>query len=130
MKKILVIDDDIIARTTIALILVGAGFQVVTAEDGNKGLVCMHNEQPDVVITDLIMPGKEGIETIRDILAEQSKAKIIAISGGGRACNLEYLHLAKALGAIETLAKPFEPEDLLSCVDRCLNAAKANRYLA
>jgi DNA-binding NtrC family response regulator len=127
MKKVLIIDDDMLARTTMALILERAGYHVVTAEDGRKGLSCMRKEEPDLVITDIIMPEKEGIETIQEILASRPQAKIIAVSGGGARNNMEFLRLAKILGASEVLAKPFEPEDLLVCVARCIEARNANR---
>lgn len=127
MKKVLIIDDDILARATMALILEGAGFQVTTAEDGKKGLCRMREEEPDLIITDIIMPNMEGMETIQEILADRPQAKIIAVSGGGRANNGEFLRLAKVLGASEVLAKPFEPEALIVCVTRCIEAAKIIR---
>jgi CheY-like chemotaxis protein len=124
VKKVLIIDDDILARATMALILEGAGYQVTTAEDGKKGLRRMREVEPDLIITDIIMPNKEGMETIQEILADRPQAKIIAVSGGGRTSNGEFLRLAKALGASEVLAKPFEPEALIVCVTRCFEAAK------
>lgn len=127
MKKVLIIDDDILARATMALILECAGFDVVTAEDGKKGLSRMRKDEPDVIITDVVMPEKEGIETIREILAARPQAKIIAVSGGGRRNNMEFLRLAKVLGASEVLAKPFAPEDLIGCVSRCIEAANIDR---
>ena len=123
MKKVLIIDDDMRARTTMTIILKRAGFEIVTAENGAKGLACLRDEVPDLIITDIIMPEKEGIETIREILAERPGTKILAVSGGGRVGAGNTLHMAKALGATEVLAKPFGPDELIGCVARCLEAA-------
>jgi len=127
MKKVLIIDDDTLARATMASILEGAGYHVMTAEDGKRGLLRMRKEEPDVIITDLVMPEKEGIETIREILADRPQAKIIAVSGGGRRSGVEFLRLARALGACEVLAKPFDPDDLVGCVSRCIAAFELKR---
>ena len=67
MTKILVIDDDVIVRETIIQILEDRGFQVVSAEDGRRGLAAFRSERPDLVITDIIMPEKEGIQTLTEI---------------------------------------------------------------
>jgi CheY-like chemotaxis protein len=82
----------------------------------------MRQEDPDLIITDIIMPEKEGIETIRQILNERPSAKIMAVSGGGRHANMDFLDAARKLGAIDVLEKPFEPDDLVNRVSRCLMA--------
>jgi len=123
MKKILIIDDNDAVRSTMARILDLAGYETVTAGDGNEGIERMRAERPDLIITDIIMPEKEGIETIRSILAEQPGAKIMAVSGGGRHGTLDFLSAARKLGAAEVLQKPFEPDELVTSVARCLNAA-------
>ncbi|HKT18215.1 MAG TPA: response regulator [Stellaceae bacterium] len=123
MKKILIIDDNDAVRSTMARILDLAGYETVTAGDGNEGLARMRAERPDLIITDIIMPEKEGIETIRSILAEQPDAKIVAVSGGGRHGTLDFLSAARKLGAAEVLQKPFEPDELVTSVARCLDAA-------
>lgn len=69
------------------------------------------------------MPEQEGIETIRQILAERPNAKIIAISGGGRIGNTDFLQIARKVGAAEVLPKPFDPDDLLQLVSSCLKVA-------
>ena len=81
------------------------------------------SEKPDLVVTDIIMPEKEGIETIRDIRGEVPDAKIIAISGGGRIGNTDFLQIARKMGAIDALPKPFDPDDLLGRINTCLKAA-------
>lgn len=123
MPKILVIDDDVIVRNTIARVLRRAGYSLVVAGDGRQGLELFESEHPELVITDLFMPEKEGIETIREIREMCPDAKIIAISGGGRLSNADYLGMAAAFGACEIIAKPFEPFDLTEAVSRCLATA-------
>jgi CheY-like chemotaxis protein len=123
MKKILIIDDNEMVRSTIARLLELAGYETVTADNGSEGLVRMREDRPDLIITDIIMPVKEGIETIREMLIAQPSAKIIAISGGGRHANMNFLEAARTLGAIDVIEKPFEPEDLVIRVGRGLEAA-------
>jgi DNA-binding response OmpR family regulator len=123
MPKILVIDDDALVRHTISRILERSGYQVVLAEDGAEGVAKFRNERPDLVITDLIMPEKEGIETIIEMRREDPAARIIAVSGGGRLGAMDFLVVAHKLGAGEILRKPFEPAELLGCVSRALEAA-------
>ncbi len=120
MPKILVIDDDILVRRTIARILERSGYEVVLAEDGVQGVASFRSERPDLVITDLIMPEKEGIETIIEMRREDPNARIIAVSGGGRLGSMDFLVVAGKLGASEILRKPFEPAELLGCVTRSL----------
>lgn len=124
MSKILVIDDDPMVRNTISRILDRKGYDVVLAGDGRYGLKLFESEQPDLVITDIIMPEREGIETIRAIHKICPTAKIIAISGGGRVGNVDFLTLAAKLGAREIIAKPFEPTELTASVSRCLGGAR------
>jgi two-component system, chemotaxis family, chemotaxis protein CheY len=122
MAKILVIDDDVIVRETIAQILEERGHQVLSAEDGKRGVAAFRTGRPDLVITDIIMPEQEGIQTITEIRRLAPQAKIIAISGGGRIGNTDFLKIARHLGANDVIAKPFDPDDLVSRVDRCLDA--------
>jgi CheY-like chemotaxis protein len=123
MQKILVIEDNAIVRNTVSRILQSAGYEVVTANDGVQGFAAFRKEEPDLVISDIIMPEQEGIGTIRQILAEKPSAKIIAISGGGRIGNTDFLQIARKMGAVDALAKPFDPEDLLGRITSCLKAA-------
>jgi len=122
MQKILVIDDDSLVRDTLVRILERKGYQVLVASDGLRGLRMFRSEQPDLVITDIIMPEKEGLETIREIRCECPDAKIIAISGGARIGNMDFLDVAGKLGASEIIPKPFDPADLVTVVSRCLSA--------
>ena len=118
MRKILVIDDDILVRDTIVRILERKGYQVLVAGDGARGVRMFRSEQPDLVITDIIMPEKEGLETIREIRGQRPDARIIAISGGARIGNMDFLDVAGKLGASEIMSKPFDPADLVDRIDR------------
>jgi two-component system, chemotaxis family, chemotaxis protein CheY len=123
VKKILVIEDNVIVRNTMSRILEAAGYTVVMANDGLQGVESFRKEHPDLVISDIIMPEQEGIATIRQIIGEKPDAKIIAISGGGRIGNTDFLQIAKKMGATDAIAKPFDPDDLLDRIATCLNAA-------
>ena len=126
MAKILIIDDDPRMRRTVSRILAGVGHEVIEARDGLEGVDLFRSNQPDIVITDIIMPGKEGIETILDLRREHpSTTLILAISGGatnplGSPVPVDYLGLAKGLGADRVLAKPFRSADLLREIDNLL----------
>jgi CheY-like chemotaxis protein len=122
MPKILVIDDDPFVCNTILRVLSRKGYDLTVAGDGQVGLKLFKSEQPDLVITDLIMPEKEGIETIREIRGIRPGTKIIAISGGGRLGIADFLGMAKKLGANEVIRKPFEVAELTDSVARCLAA--------
>jgi two-component system, chemotaxis family, chemotaxis protein CheY len=121
--KILLIDDEALVRRTVGRILHRAGHAVVMAENGHDGVALLQTENPDLVITDIIMPDKEGIETIREIRELRPDLKIIAISGGGRLGNVDYLAMTLKLGASEALTKPFDPAELIEAVSRCLHPA-------
>jgi CheY-like chemotaxis protein len=117
MSSILVIDDEEAIRTLCRRILTHEGYQVIEAPDGAEGVRQYREQRPDLIITDIIMPEKEGIETIMDLRREFPAVKIIAISGGGQATTgATCLHLAKSLGALKTLAKPFTRQELLEAV--------------
>lgn len=119
--KILVIDDDDLVRRTLETTLLRAGYEVVTAPEGERGLKLLESESPDVVITDILMPGKEGIETIIALRRSHAKLPVIAISGGGPSRKMEYLHIARELGATKVLPKPFSNKDLLAAVAEALD---------
>ena len=116
MARILIIDDDIQFRSMLRQVLEREGYKVVDASDGKRGMRLFRQEQPDLVITDLIMPEKEGIETIIDLRRDFPEVKIIAVSGGGRIGPENYLHMAKDLGAQYTFAKPFDRKEILRAV--------------
>jgi DNA-binding response OmpR family regulator len=120
MKRILVIDDEEQVLNALGFALACEGYRVVKAFDGKEGMK-LHREDPvDLIITDLIMPEKEGIETIRELTAEFPNIKIIAISGGGRIGPENYLTMAKMLGAQRTLTKPIGRDELVRTVKELL----------
>jgi len=116
MAKILIIDDDPDVLTMLREMLEREGYEVVAANDGEKGVKCYRDNSTDLIITDIIMPEKEGIETILDLRKEFPDIKIIAISGGGRINATDHLKLAKHIGAQYTFSKPFERKELLRAV--------------
>ena len=122
--RILVIDDEAMVRNTIARVLEHEGYRVTLAVDGLRGLTSFRKEPPDLVITDIIMPEEEGIGTIRRMLEEQPKTKIIAISGGGRIGNVDFLRIAENIGAMAIMRKPFAPSEFLNLVSQCLKTTK------
>jgi len=122
MARVLVIDDDATMRRMVVRALSAKGHEVAEAENGQDGLAAMDRAKPAVMITDILMPKTEGIETITKAKERFPKTKIIAISGGGISRNLMFLDVARALGVDATLAKPFRPAELVEAVSRVLAA--------
>lgn len=120
MARILVIEDDEIVRGVIRRVLKAKGYEVEEAEDGKVGVEMYDKNSIDLVLTDIVMPNKEGLETIREIRQMNPEAKIIAISGGGRNTPFDYLNLAEKFGASESFEKPFEWDDLIASIARLL----------
>jgi CheY-like chemotaxis protein len=121
VAKLLVIDDDPRLLRAIELVLREAGHQVCSVQNGVEGLHAFRRQKPDLVITDILMPVKGGLDTIDLLRAWAPKVKIIAISGGAPTQQTHIL-LAKAsnLGVISIMAKPFSPAELLDKVQRSL----------
>lgn len=120
MQSILVIDDDKLMRMALAKILISAGYTVVEASDGDEGLSLQRSQSFDLIITDLIMPDKEGIQIIRELRKENNKVRIIAMSAGGRGGATDYLKWARLMGAKQCLSKPIKREELLNAVSAVL----------
>lgn len=130
MDRILIIEDDEYVQKMLRQTLERAGYEVATAGNGSTGLKLYESklslsEPFDVVITDLIMPEMEGIETITKLRKSNPKVKVIAISGGGRNKPEDYLHLAVKLGAARTFTKPVDRSALLQAVSELVAKAKA-----
>lgn len=124
MKRILIIDDDFHVRDMLERLLRRAGYDSQLAENGVEALK-MHRENPvDLVITDIIMPEKEGLEIITEFRRDYPSVKLIAISGGGRIGPANYLKMAKLLGAERTFAKPVDTSQLLSAIEELLATDK------
>lgn len=113
MARILVIDDDDLLRGLLRNALSRAGWIVTEARDGSEGLALFNRSPVDVVITDILMPEKEGLETIRELQARCPDVKIIAMSGGGKGLNLDVLDIAKRFGATVVMEKPFDLDKML-----------------
>lgn len=120
MARILVIDDEELVRYTLRAILESADHEVVEATNGNEGMASCKAHPAELVITDIIMPEKEGMETIIELRHAYPDVKIVAISGGGRIGSTDYLKMARKLGADEVMPKPFQMDEVLSMVRRVL----------
>lgn len=120
MAHVLLIDDDEMIRDTLRFALEEANFIVDIAIDGEDATNLFNERKPDIVVTDIIMPKKEGIETIIQFHRVAPEVPIIAISGGGRTKRLDFLEVAAKLGAKATLNKPFLPSELISEIERVL----------
>lgn len=116
MARILVIEDDDQTRDLLREMLERDGYEVVDVPNGNLGLKQQRENPCQLVITDILMPDKEGIETIMEMRRDDPQVPIIAISGGGVAGGLDYLAVAKNLGARHTFAKPVDRRELLAAV--------------
>ena len=123
LAKVIIIDDEEDIRIVLKEVFVREGFEVEVASNGNEGLKLLRENGADLVITDIIMPGRDGVETVYDIRMEFPNTKIIVMSGGGNLGpqNYEptaikttaYLASAAAVGADLTLTKPFDREELV-----------------
>ncbi len=120
MSKILVVDDDSQVLQVVSEMLRIEGHNVVMAANGRQALDQFEHDDFDLVVTDIIMPEQEGLETIANLRRRETYIPIIAISGGGRAGNLDYLETARYIGADGILAKPFGRQDLLTTVNQVL----------
>lgn len=120
MRRILVIEDDRIARDVIARALRNAGYDVHTATDGGEGLIVWAKEHPDLIVTDLHMPNVDGLEAILALRARGATIPIIAVSGGDSHRSFLALESANDLGATTVLEKPFDPQQLVAVVAKAL----------
>ncbi len=118
MARILVIEDTDDVRVLLLQILEKAGYEVLSASDGEEGLRVFHREPVDLVITDILLPKKDGVEIIREIKQDFPDVKIIAITGYRGRYNR--LPAAAYLGAQRTLTKPFKMEEMLEAVEEVL----------
>jgi DNA-binding NtrC family response regulator len=123
MARILIIDDETQIRSMLRLMLERVGYEVAEAPDGIEGIRKYRENPADLIITDLIMPNKDGIGMIIDLKKEFPKVRIIAMSGGGVNRPEGYLDGAKKLGAARTLTKPIDREEMLAAVKETLKDA-------
>ena len=125
MARILIIDDESQIRSMLRLMLERVGYEIAEAPDGIEGIRQYRENPADLIITDLIMPNKDGIGMIIDLKKEFPKVKIIAMSGGGVNRPEGYLDGAKKLGATRTLTKPIDRDEMLKAVKDTLKDTTA-----
>jgi DNA-binding NtrC family response regulator len=122
MRRVVVIDDEAGIRRTVEIVLTRAGYEVLLAANGNEGMRLCRETAPDLVITDIHMPGADGFETIACLRTVYPGLPVIAISGGDATERLELLGSASLLGAVSSLRKPFTVRELLEAVHRALGS--------
>ncbi len=120
MPSVLIVDDERLLQDMMALTLKHAGYEVFTASDGREALQLCGQRPFDVVITDLLMPEKDGIELLLQLRKQQPAPRTIAVSGGGCVGAEVYLRLAESLGVAKTLRKPCSAGQLLAAVSGSL----------
>ena len=120
MPSILLIEDDELFRDALANALTERGYTVTQARDGEEGVKRFRATPVDVVITDIVMPNKEGVATVTELRRDYPQLGIIAMSGGAAHDSVLYLKLAGAFGAMRTLRKPFNLPTLLTAIEEVL----------
>ena len=123
-RIVLIIEDDPIMLRNLAQWFEQAGCRVMVAHDGDEGLAQFNTLRPNAVVTDIIMPNREGVETLMSIKAVDPDVKILAISGGGRLGSTDLLTMAQGLGADAVMAKPFRSTDVVAAVSRLLQMSE------
>ena len=113
-KTVLVVDDDELFRDTLKIALTDAGYRVLTAVNGALAVERLRVEEVDILVIDILMPEKDGLETLREVHRMKHKAAIVTMSGGGQLNADFFTKSARYLGASATLLKPFTLEELLS----------------
>lgn len=125
-KRILIIDDEPTALDLLRRILEMKGYEVLSAVDGQEGIMRFRYQPCDLVITDMVMPVKGGLQTILDLRQEAPELPVIAISGGGAIAKERYLTVAGYLDNVITIAKPFTVEEVAGAVEQLLGAQEPN----
>jgi DNA-binding NtrC family response regulator len=122
VARILIIDDEDLIRGMLRQMFERAGYEVVDAPNGKVGMQLYREQVADLIVTDIFMPEQDGLETITELQRDFPCAKIIAISGGCRTADFDGLSLAKGLGALRTLEKPFQHQEMLGTVRELLES--------
>lgn len=123
MLRLLLIDDNAMLRKALRIALGQMGYAVTEAANGAEALARFREQPVPLVVTDIVMPEKEGLETVRELRALAPQVKIIAMSGGGTGAAGDYLRMAKILGADRVLQKPFSDDDLAAVIRELLGGA-------
>ena len=129
MARILVIDDEPLVRQMLEVRLTRAGHEVVTAPDGEEAIAVHNSQAAELVITDIFMPEKDGLETIQELRRETPELKIIAVSGGSRIGNMDFLKMAAKFGASAALYKPLDYDELLQAIETCLQPPPGSKVV-
>ena len=124
MAKILLVEDDDLVRDMLTQVLQRASHQVTCASNGEEAAKYLQTEEPDIMVTDIIMPKKSGITLISEVKNRHPNMEIIAISGGGRLDPTGYLDLSETLGASVSFEKPIDNTALLMAIDLLLHGKK------
>jgi len=124
MARILLVEDDALLRKIVSGTLESVGHHVIEAENGAAGLRKFGKEHCDLIITDILMPVKEGLETIVELRAINGQVPILAMSGGGSVGTNQCLLFARKLGASATIVKPFTAAELVEVVEKLVGSAK------
>ena len=121
-KRVLIVDDDCELLDTLAEMLDGAGFTVAKANNGAEGIAAYKKTPADVVILDMLMPEKDGFETMNFLKRDYPDVKIIAMTGGGTIGSQDVLQWARLMGVTRAFSKPFQWEEMLQSVQQITNA--------
>ena len=121
MARILIVDDEENVRFTLVKALKSLNHEIYQAADGNAALAILAEQEIDLIVTDIFMPNREGLETIIEIRMNWPEVKLVAMSGGGRIRNTEFLDIAKKFGADLVLKKPFSMMEFRNEIGRLLN---------
>ncbi len=121
MPRILIIDDDSSIRLVFKRYLEGHGYEVAVAENGNEGLKLISRHVPDLIITDVMMPEKDGLELVLELKDKHSGIPVIAISGGMRMAPIDFLPVIKKFGARKVFYKPVELDKLLLAIKELID---------
>lgn len=120
MAKILIVDDDPLVVATIKSILKQKSHEVVTANSGRQAIELLQSNDFDLAFCDMIMPDMEGLETIAHLKRLKPNMPVIAMSGGGRTKNMDFLRMAENLGAVDSLPKPFSGQEIMAIMGKHL----------
>lgn len=120
MARILVVDDEPDVRALFCEILRNAGHTVAEASNGSRALDMVSSAQPDLIVLDIFMPGRDGVEVLIAIRQSYPEIRIVTCSGGGQARIFDFLEMTRKLGADLALLKPILPDEFLRHIEACL----------
>ena len=123
MSGILLVDDEEGIRNLLNAFLEGKGYKVYSAANGEQAMTLFTEHHPDMVITDIFMPEKDGLEVVAEVRRQDSRVPLIVISGGGRMRLGDILQVARQMGATQVVSKPVSLGELLGIVQRYLPAS-------